>query len=69
VIKHFLGSILFAENKVHLVMPKTVCVNLLELMNLESSNFSAQEHIVLAINTLLSFDRSLMTSIKIYIAK
>jgi hypothetical protein len=51
------------------MMEKKLHINLLELMNLESLDFPSREHMVLVINTSLSFEGSLMMRIKIFIAE
>lgn len=51
------------------MLEKNLHTNLLELMNLESPEFPSQEHMVLVINTSLSFNGSLMMKIKIFIAE
>jgi hypothetical protein len=49
------------------MMEKNLHINLLELMNLESPEFPSRVHMVLVINTSLSFEGSLMMGIKIFI--
>jgi hypothetical protein len=51
------------------MMEKNLHINMLELMNLESPEFPSREHMVLVINTSLSFEGSLMIRIKIVIAE